>query len=300
MKKNSVTISILVLVILLLSMVTMVFISRAAEQDIKNPYDSENLTVDEIIATYHTNMNDAFNRYLKLMMTNIEKNPDDPNGKAFKEDGTPFTVADCLDPANANNYSTFCVAVNLLGGNSANCYAPPELYTPPEDFKKFCSLGGNAQALKGYLNFKAALLKKAGKIFETNKDETLWTEDFCNGFVVAVTFGAVPGYCSDVKKSNSDYSTQVDASRALRNQGSVLGALAGRTTLIQNEIKKAKETLDQTLSAYDQLRVAWPIHKKYIDVYADLEKYRDKITEIRHQTDLFPKKFIDLTTTACI
>ncbi|MFO0780355.1 MAG: hypothetical protein U0519_00455 [Candidatus Gracilibacteria bacterium] len=149
MKKNSVTISILVLVILLLSMVTMVFISRAAEEDIKNPYDSANLTVDDIIATYHANMNDAFNRYLKLMMTNIDKNPDDPNGKAFKEDGTPFTVADCLDPANANNYSTFCVAVNLLGGNSANCYAPPELYTPPEDFKKFCSLGGNAQALKG-------------------------------------------------------------------------------------------------------------------------------------------------------
>ena len=68
---------------------------------------------------------------------------------------------------------------------------------------------------------------------------------------------------------------------------------------IDRSISTSKRALDQTLSAHDQLRTAWAMHEKYMEIYEELIKYRDKIVEIRHQVEEFPSKFIDATTTSC-
>lgn len=232
--------------------------------NLKNPYDSKLLSVNEIIVTYHNHVNETFNNTIKLMLEAQEaraKNPgtsDDPNGKPLK------SAAECLDPVNNRNYSTFCLAVILLGGNNDECLVPDEKKT--EDFKKFCELGGGARPLKGYLNFKAALEKKKKNIFETEKDKTKWQK-----------------LASDVWDSTT-----------------AIGKIFTRNANIDQEIKIAKKALDQTLSAYDQLRLVWPMHVRYKQIYKDLENYRDKIVDIRRQVDLFPSKFIDLTTTKCL
>lgn len=264
MKNPRLTISVIILGAMFLSMSILVFVSKALEEDVMNPYDSRKLSTNDIIATYHNNMNEAFNRYIKLMMTNLQSNPDDPNGKAFHEDGTPFTVEECYN--DQNNYSTFCVAANLLGGYSAACGLAKEgTIALTEDMQAFCDLGADAQAYKGYFNFVAALKNKQQEVFETEQEKADW------------------------EKKGLQYLDSITAVRKI----------VSRDTIIKDELSTAKKTLDQTLSAYDQLRVAWPIHLKYVDVYANLEKYRDKIVEIRHSTDSYPSKFIDLTTTSC-
>ena len=171
MKKYLPTISLFVLGILLVSMSAMVFTSKAQQANLKNPYDSGTLGVDDIIDTYNNNINKAFNNYIKLMMTNMQTNPDDPNGKPFHADGTPFSVSDCFN--SPQNYSTFCVAANLLGGNSDDCPAVTKDKTTPlsEGMDAFCQLGGNALPLQGYMNFIAALKKRTQNIFDTQADQ---------------------------------------------------------------------------------------------------------------------------------
>ncbi len=238
--------------------------------NLKNPYDSDLLSVNQIISTYHNHVNETFNNTIRLMLEAQEasaKKPgaaDDPNGKPLK------SAVECLDPSNNRNYSTFCLSVVLLGGNSDECLVPVSVGTGlkplTEDFKKFCELGGGARPLKGYLNFKAALERKKKNIFETEKDRDKWQQ---------------------LGKNTLDSATAI-------------GKIFSRNTNIDEEIKIAKKALDQTLSAYDQLRLAWPMHVRYKQIYKDLQDYRDKIVDIRHQVDLYPSKFIDLTTTKCL
>lgn len=76
-------------------------------------------------------------------------------------------------------------------------------------------------------------------------------------------------------------------------------AISARLEGIEREIGSAKRALDQTLAAYNELRSAWPMHKKYVEIYNNLVKYRDKLAEIRSQAEDFPAKFIDATTTKC-
>lgn len=290
MNNHRLTICFALLGIILISMVMLVF--RAHAQGATppvNPYDDANLGIDEVISLYHNNMNDEFNRYIKLLMTNLDKNPDDQEGKAFGTDKKPLTATQCMnDP---NNYSTFCVAVNLLGASGNNCNPPVKndgtpFVTLKDDMKDFCALGADAVPVKGYLNFAAALRKRTNKIFQTSQEQNAW-----NDYITATTCAGISSDLCDQAKQNKDAQTVYQTQKALE--------ISSNLTKVQNEIVTAKNTLDQTLSAYDQLRTAWPMHKKYVEVYSLLEQYRDLLVDVRHQTDLFPNKFIDLTTTAC-
>ena len=234
--------------------------AKAQEENVKNPYDSAKFSVRKILVDYHEHVNKTFNTYIALMLEAQEKSAkkpgaaDDPNGKPLD------SAADCSDPANNKNYSTFCLSVNLLGGNSDECNDKSGK-TRSDDFRKFCELNKGAEPLKGYLNFKAALEKKRNRIFETAEEES---------------------------------------GQGLRTQRGLIATVTGRQETIDKEITIAKATLDQALSAYDQLRLAWPMHVRYKQIYKDLETYRDKLVDIRQQTDAYPSKFIDLTTTKCL
>ncbi|MGL5831174.1 MAG: hypothetical protein ACRCZE_03430, partial [Candidatus Altimarinota bacterium] len=91
----------------------------------------------------------------------------------------------------------------------------------------------------------------------------------------------------------------------LKNYGydysvTVIGSnLAEKSAQIEQEVARAKRALDFTLDAYSQLQDAWKLHVKYIDIYQELVKYRDNLVAVRKQTDVFPFRFIDATTTQC-
>ncbi len=81
---------------------------------------------------------------------------------------------------------------------------------------------------------------------------------------------------------------------------SYMNYTANRINFIDDEIEKAKLALDQTLDAYSQLKTSWQLHIRYIDIFNNLVKYRDQLVNIRQQTDVFPMKFVDATTTRCL
>lgn len=68
---------------------------------------------------------------------------------------------------------------------------------------------------------------------------------------------------------------------------------------IDREIDLARQALDQTLASYNEMQMALIMHSKYKKVIESLENYRDKISEIRKEVDLYPFTFLDLSTTAC-
>ena len=297
MKNHKLTISFILLGTMLAAMLSFVVMSKAAtpyregnQPNAKNPYDDQKLGLQDVIDLYHKKMNDSFNDYITLLMTNLPgENPeckkDDPansytNTADCKGKQTPLTVDDCLK--NPGNYSSYCVAVNLLGADSDRCNDPNGI--KEEGMATFCDLKKESRPFYGYLNFVAALKKRSDKVFDSRADSLGYT-DFLE---TAISGGqANPQTIQKNKTANQYYQNQ----KGLE--------VAGKIDKLNNETKFAKQALDQTLSAYDQLKIAWPMHEKYVSIYNNLEKYRDKLVDLRHQTDAYPKKFIDLTTTAC-
>ena len=298
MKKTMMTISVILAGAFLGLMVFFAVTTKAAQPTSRNPYNLPDLSTDDLIIAYHKNINDAFNAYIKLMMNDLvdvaSGRSDGRNGKPAKQDGTPFTASDCLDPTNANNYSTFCVAVNLLGGDVDQCSVITD-DKKTDDYKKFCSLQDNALALKGYLNYKAALDKKTGGIFDTAKAQISYVETM----VCLYGFDARSFPVSEPITCDPNKIAELQQQAQNLEQGQKASDLNINQNRISKEETTSKAALDQTLATYDQLRVAWQMHKKYMQVYQDLTTYRDKIVDIRHQTDLFPSKFLDMTTTKC-
>lgn len=68
---------------------------------------------------------------------------------------------------------------------------------------------------------------------------------------------------------------------------------------IDRETDIARQSLDQGLAAYSELQMALPLHQKYVEVIKSLEAYRDKVSAIRRQIELYPSTFLDVTTTQC-
>jgi chromosome segregation ATPase len=86
-----------------------------------------------------------------------------------------------------------------------------------------------------------------------------------------------------------------DVSRLSRR----LSSLGSELNRIDREIELSRQALDQALSAYNELQMALPLHRKYKETIKALEKYRNKVSDIRKEVDLYPVTFLDVTTTQC-
>ena len=129
----------------------------------------------------------------------------------------------------------------------------------------------------GYMQYRKALDCRRNIVFDGAAERDQW-----NSYIGAMIYGE-----SSEANVESIY------------QGQKILEISARLEGINREINDAKAALDQTLAAYMELKTAWPMHKKYIEIYENLIKYRDKLAEIRHHVEEFPSKFIDATTTQC-
>jgi hypothetical protein len=236
---------------------TAVFRINAQEQQAATGYYDKLDSLEDVMVEYHKYINNTFNDYTKKMLAAIEKNPDDPNGKALE------TPEQCLK--NPQNYSTYCVAVNLLGDHK------------------------NPEA-KGYLNYKLALENRQNKVFDSAKERDAWNK----WIEVTTCLGLPDSVCS--RKEKQELSR--DAQAIYQSQQIMIRS--ARLEAIDREILTAKTALDKTLAAYDQLRIAWPMHKQYQRIFDGLVTYRDKLSQLREQTDQFPSAFVDVTTLKCL
>lgn len=135
---------------------------------------------------------------------------------------------------------------------------------------------------KGYLAYMRALDCRRGDLFDTKAELIGYTDVLetvlSGGIANPVVTDAVAPQVTQTQKAME---------------------ISARLEAIDREKSKAMRAVDQTLAAYDELRTAWPMHQKYIQIYKDLIIYRDKMIEIRNQVEEFPAKFIDASTTKC-
>jgi hypothetical protein len=72
-----------------------------------------------------------------------------------------------------------------------------------------------------------------------------------------------------------------------------------RSAAIAAEVENARKVMEATIGAYNEFRLAYPMHKKYEQIIKDLVKYKLKLKRIRSEVIEFPIKFVDATSTAC-
>ncbi|MFA6305813.1 MAG: hypothetical protein WC651_03765 [Candidatus Gracilibacteria bacterium] len=79
----------------------------------------------------------------------------------------------------------------------------------------------------------------------------------------------------------------------------LLNKKSSRDVMIDKEYEQAATAMESTIAAYDEFRIAYPAHKKYVSVLNGLIKYKIALAKIKTQVLRFPGKFIDATSAEC-
>lgn len=281
------------------------------------------MDVKDLVNVYTKKTNEYFNARIKEIMVNPKEIVPSPDlndypslggslckNAAGKEvnDMTCQAIAVC-NPLNAppgtdpKNHP-FCVAMTLLGvaPNRAVDY----------DWKRLQEI----EPLKySYFCYKSALELKKDAIFDSTPQAALQKcgtefgdEEICD----------LKARIDSEKDPNKKAELQLQMDNTLSGQNwwgergaaglssmtatlvDLTGSTGKRVQFIQEEIARSKVALDQTLDAYGQLKIAWQMHVQYKEIFLELVKYRDYLVDVRKQTDTFPFKFIDATSTKCL
>lgn len=75
--------------------------------------------------------------------------------------------------------------------------------------------------------------------------------------------------------------------------------MSQRNFNIDKEIAEAEKTMKATLAAYNEYKLAYPMHRKYEEIITGLVKYKLALKDIRKRTVQFPVKFVDATSSQC-
>lgn len=81
--------------------------------------------------------------------------------------------------------------------------------------------------------------------------------------------------------------------------GNLLNQKTSRDVMIDKEYEQARTVMESTIGAYDEFRMAYPTHKKYVSVLNGMIKYKIALAKIKNQILKFPGKFIDATSAEC-
>ena len=116
--------------------------------------------------------------------------------------------------------------------------------------------------------------------------------------------GRLSAYCLSLAATDEYFffrEALLEARRLAREKGSATASeeYAALIERIDSETDIARRALDQALSMYNELQSALPLHQKYLQTIKKLESYRDKISGVRKEIELFPDTFLDVTTTQC-
>ncbi len=79
----------------------------------------------------------------------------------------------------------------------------------------------------------------------------------------------------------------------------LLGYSKERNEAISAEYDAAKQTMELTVSAYNELILAYPMHKKYNIILAELTKYKGALQWFNVVTMIFPTKFMGTSSASC-
>lgn len=243
---------------------------KAREEDVEAA-DEEEADIDEVdtvIEKYHEMINCLFNKRIKVMVKKMLKKGEE--SKRLTEDDLK-KIYKLLSPPKLKQDE------NLQSVGREECKGEGE----DMNLSTYCL----AQAgVKEYFQFREAMQEarriekeKAAQQFET------------------VT-GKKPGEAPDtVIQQRTLFGAVADifqGEKALQSYGETINR-------IDREIDISRQALDSGLAAYSELQMSLPLHRKYMEVISALEEYRDHVSDIRKEIDLYPVTFLDVTTTQC-
>lgn len=143
---------------------------------------------------------------------------------------------------------------------------------------------------------------------DKNKDQCLKDEYKNNVSTYCVAMGALNLY--------EIYSETLDqiAPKLLESQSktnvAVIGTVPGTLSSlfaefdttkskVAEEKANAMKVLDMTVSAYNEFRLAYPLHLKYELITKELYTYVDNLKKLRNSLSSFPAKFINSSSQSC-
>jgi len=233
------------------------------------------MDVSDLVDVYTKETNDYFNDKIRNIMTRVHENVPTPSLEDYNTKGGAL----CQDNNGRESADMTCQSIAVCNPKSSSeatnpsrhpyCLAVTLMGVPSTKISNY-NYGElkKIRSLKySYFCYKAALDLKRDSIY----DKTEWG-------------GLYQGAATRMTANLVDFN---DSARA-------------RIIFIDEEVKRAKMALDQALDAYSQLKTAWQMHVGYADIFAELVKYRDHLVAIRKQTDVFPIRFINASTTKCL
>lgn len=81
--------------------------------------------------------------------------------------------------------------------------------------------------------------------------------------------------------------------------GDITAILKRRAEQSKREAQEAKAVLEATVAAYNEFRLAYPMHIKYQEILKQLTKYKLVLKDIRLRAAEFPVRFVDASTSQC-
>lgn len=115
-----------------------------------------------------------------------------------------------------------------------------------------------------------------------------------------VSMGALDLYMAYVETLNQMKGYLFDGGIAGSvDKETLLNTYSAKTNKIDKEVVEAKTVMQSTIAAYDEFKMAYPMHQKYKTIINNLMKYKIALSKIRKQVYKFPSKFIDATSSEC-
>lgn len=114
-----------------------------------------------------------------------------------------------------------------------------------------------------------------------------------------VSIKALDLYLEYVRSLNALKGSIDDVKSDATSMDMMLQIMSNRNMDIDQEILNAKIVLEATISAYNEFKLAYPMHEQYQKVISNLAQYQIALQKIRRQVREFPLRFIDATSSQC-
>lgn len=147
---------------------------------------------------------------------------------------------------------------------------------------------------------KKSTLEQSRNILEPpQSDDVCFAKDKPNVSTYCVALKGTKKFIQYQKALNKRRGKVNDIETTQRSQAGIVDNVIMNASVMDDEAETARKALDTALQAYNEFRLAYPLHTEYQRLIPTLQKYRDALNVIRDKVETFPPKFIDATSSQC-
>ena len=133
-------------------------------------------------------------------------------------------------------------------------------------------------------------------LFEAPANAELCTDDNLSSYCVGI--GALDMYIEYIKTLD-ELQASLPSGFLYEDAQQLIASTNERDYEVNQEYDDAAAIMEATVAAYNEFRLAYPMHKKYESIINNLIKYKIALEKIRQDVTGFPLNFIDSTSSQC-